>query len=369
MRRGRSWVAYGRVNGKQFWRSFKTRDEAELFLANQLARRATGQPPERHVRVAFKEAAEGWYRDRGRERNWSPSTQRDYRSALDVHLLPGFGHLTLDKIMPATITRWREQAMTPYLDAEKKLRVKLPRRTAQKTLAMLHGIFEYARKEYGLARNPAADVDQIKHTYDGSIEFYSPEEVWALVRAAQAESDEAKQAAARQDAAIFLTAAFSGLRRGELVALRVRDVDFPNRVIRVSGSYALGTLKAPKSGKVRSVPMAAEVEKALAALLLERGDPGADEPVFPGTDGRYLDASALRRRYVRAQTTAGLRPLRFHEPAAHVRLARDRPRLARASAGVDGSRRRHDDDALPASQVARGGRRAARRRLRAEYAG
>jgi integrase len=103
------------------------------------------------------------------------------------------------------------------------------------------------------------------------------------------------------------------LRRGELVALRVRDVDFANRVLRVEGSYALGTLKAPKSGKVRSVPMAAKVEKVLAALLLERGDPGPDELVFLGDGGGYLDASALRRRYTKAQTTAGLRPLRFHD--------------------------------------------------------
>ena len=38
------------------------------------------------------------------------------------------------------------------------------------------------------------------------------------------------------------------------------------------GSYALGVLKAPKSGKVRSVPMASEVEKALARMLVARGD-------------------------------------------------------------------------------------------------
>ena len=302
-RRGKAWVAYGRANGSQFWKSFKTRDEAELYLSRQLERRARGQEPERRVRVTFKEAAESWYAKRGQEKGWSPSTRRDYRSVLDVHLLPAFQDVTLDKITPARIEAWRAEAMTPYKDEEGVERVRLPRRTAQKTLAVAHGIFEHARKTYGLTRNPAAEVEQIKHTYDGSIDFYSPDEVWALVRAA--ESD--------QDGAVFLTAAFAGLRRGELVALRVRDVDFENRVLRVTGSYALGVLKAPKSGKVRSVPMAGEVEKALARLLVERGDPGPDELVFPGDAGGYLDASALRRRYGKAQAKAGLRALRFHD--------------------------------------------------------
>jgi integrase len=54
-----------------------------------------------------------------------------------------------------------------------------------------------------------------------------PEEVLALVRAAASE----------QDAALFLTAACTGLRRGELVALRWRDVGFERSAIRLSGSY------------------------------------------------------------------------------------------------------------------------------------
>jgi len=293
-RRGNSWEAYVRVNGSQVQKTCKTRDEAELWLSRQLERRAHGQQPERSVRATFREAAEAWYRDRGQEKDWSPATRRDYRYALDAHLLPAFGDAQLSKLTPGWIEAWR---------ADEMLRGRLPRRTAQKMLTMLHGIFEHARKAYGLQLNPAADVDQIKHTYTSAIDFYSPDEVWALVRAADSE----------QDAAIFLTAAFAGLRRGELVALRIRDVDFPKRVLRVEGSYGLGVLKAPKSGKVRSVPMADEVAKALARLLVERGDPGPDELVFPGARSEYLDASALRRRYARAQKTGGLRALRFHD--------------------------------------------------------
>lgn len=85
----------------------------------------------------------------------------------------------------------------------------------------------------------------------GDIQVFSPEEVWSLVRAGASETD----------SAIFLTAAFTGLRRGELLGLRWRDVDFAGSTILVRASYAAGYLTAPKSGKVRSVPMAPDVDR------------------------------------------------------------------------------------------------------------
>jgi integrase len=110
-----------------------------------------------------------------------------------------------------------------------------------------------------------------------------------------------------------LTAAFTGLRLGELIALRWRDVDFAGSVIRVRASYSAGALTTPKSGKVRSVPMAPDVAAVLARLGDRGHSVGDDELVFPGDAAQYLDGSALRRRYKLALSRAGLRALRFHD--------------------------------------------------------
>src|SRR6185436_17986763 len=106
----------------------------------------------------------------------------------------------------------------------------------------------------------------------GAIDVFSPEEVHALVRAADSE----------QDAAIYLTAAFTGLRQGELVALRWRDVDFPGSAIRVRASFTNGHLTSPKSGKVRSVPMAPQVAEVLARLSQRDLFTDDDDVVFAG---------------------------------------------------------------------------------------
>jgi integrase len=112
---------------------------------------------------------------------------------------------------------------------------------------------------------------------------------------------------------VFLTAAFTGLRMGELLALRWRDVDFPGSVVRVRASYYLGQVTTPKSGKVRSVPMAPDVASALAQIGQRAGWTADEDLVFCGDTGNYLDGSALRRRFKAALSAAGLRPLRFHD--------------------------------------------------------
>jgi integrase len=124
----------------------------------------------------------------------------------------------------------------------------------------------------GLPFNPLARVEKHPMRPSGDIQVFSPEEVWALVRAAASE----------RDGALYLTAAFTGLRMGELLALRWRDVDFAGATIRVRTSWAGRALTTPKSGRVRSVPMAPDVATALAGLGRREFWVADDDLVFAG---------------------------------------------------------------------------------------
>lgn len=110
-------------------------------------------------------------------------------------------------------------------------------------------------------------------------------------------------------------AAFAGLRLGEVLALRVRDVDFAADALRVMQSLDHGTrtIGPPKSGHGRSVPIIPEASMTLARILTRDDYSEPDDLVFPNALGRPIDGSALRRRYKAAQTRAKLRPLRFHD--------------------------------------------------------
>ena len=255
--------------------------------------------------VTFADAATEFLRYAEHDRALKPSTLRGYRSILNAYLLPAFGHRALEEITSAEIEAWRRQLSSARFqdDPEQHAPRPLANNSKNRIVILLHGVFARACKVYGLPVNPVASVEHHPVRISGDIDVFGPEEVWALVRAAASE----------QDGAIFLTAAFTGLRRGELVALRWRDIDFTGSVLRVRASYAGGALTTPKSGKVRSVPLAPEVAQALAQLSRRELFVDEDDLVFPGELGDYLDGSALRRRYTAALKRAGLRQLRFHD--------------------------------------------------------
>jgi integrase len=321
---GPAWKGNGRPASGTY-----TRKTAQAWLDAKLTdlRRGVGIPTAGNG-ATFADAAAEWYRWGCNERAWKPATRRDYRSALSAHLgvdldpktgalvaaREPFGDLRLENITTETIERWRANAMAEG---------RLPRRTAVKVVAILHGIYARARKPpFNITTNPVADVEPLAAKYDaGRFDFYTVEELMALVRAAeQPKHDDdtpptsANIAAAAQDGAIILTAALTGLRMGEVLALRVRDVDFDADAIRVVQNVdPIEGVGTPKSGHGRSVPMVPQVAQTLARLLDRKRFTGDDDLVFPNDVGRWLDGSALRRRYKDAQTRAELRPLRFHD--------------------------------------------------------
>jgi hypothetical protein len=99
--RGKSWVIHYRRDGRQVWRSFKTRDEAELELARAMVRKAQDQPEPSARRMALAEHAAEWLeKKRGRV---GEQTFVNYASVLNVHILPTLGHLELRRVMRKTL--------------------------------------------------------------------------------------------------------------------------------------------------------------------------------------------------------------------------------------------------------------------------
>jgi integrase len=248
--------------------------------------------------ATFADAAVEYMRYIAEDRNRKAATVEDYRSIIDVHLLPAFGEQRIEDITPAAV-----EAFSARLAKRVHRGRPITPRTRNKILNVLSGIFSRARKVWGLPINPAAELERHPGRNSGDIEVFSPEEFHALLRAAFDD----------RDAAIYATAAFAGLRMGELRALRRRDVDFPRSVLRVRASYAAGELSVPKSGKVRSVPMVNEVAQRLAVLSGRDWFTGDDDLVFSEHGGTWLNDDRLRRRYETALNAAGLRRLRFHD--------------------------------------------------------
>jgi len=301
----------------------------ELIKARELE--LPSVPPHRQPTLA--DAAAAWLHHLEHVKGVKPSTMIDHRYYLApadaaprkrgkppaARIMKKFGHRPLASIGKVEIAHFLTR-----LDAEPGITP----RTVNKYRQILHSIFEYAMREetFGLPVNPVRGIDKRREPDITPIDFYEAEEVFALARAAEhgahrdpsrpavtATEIEERRRADEQDAALFLVAAFTGLRMGELLALRWRNVDFAGAKLVVEASWTAGQLTSPKSRKWRAVPLADQPAAALDGLSQRKHFTGRDDLVFCNAVGDYLDPSALRRRYRRAQQAAGLRELRFHD--------------------------------------------------------
>jgi integrase len=147
--------------------------------------------------------------------------------------------------------------------------------------------------------NPVAAVDRPRDAEpDPDIRFLEHEEIEALLRAIP--DDEL----GRIERPLYLVAATCGLRQGELVALRWRDVDWLAGLVRVRRNYTRKNWGTPKSRRSsRAVPMIARVAGELDRLNKSSRFTADDDLVFAHRErGSVYDPSKMRKRFIGAAT-------------------------------------------------------------------
>jgi integrase len=191
-------------------------------------------------------------------------------------------------------------------------------KTIRNYVGVVRALFNFAgdKRRRWTTRNPVDDVDLPRAPTYAEIRYLTTDEVWTLVDAvcpvAIDGADEATYEAL--DRAMYVTAAMTGLRIGELQALDWRGVDFVHSRIRVRRSWdrKTKTYTKPKSRRSeRAVPMsdvvAGHLERLLRAYHPDAVDPHPDRLVFahPVT-GAPLGHKLMYARLRAALKTAGL---------------------------------------------------------------
>ena len=217
-----------------------------------------------------------------------------------MHIVPFFGDQSLDRIgeddIARLLVRLRRLGRAP--------------KTIRNVAGTLHSLFEFAVRRRWVDANPCKQVDLPAVRPTADIRFLAHHELQSVLERGIPMDERAPL-----DRALYLTAAMTGLRQGELLALRWRDLDLDAFKLRVRQAFVRGEFKSPKSARgVRGVPMADDVGEALRELRSTTHFSADDDLVFghPVT-GEALDRSQVRKRFQRACRRAGVRPVRFHD--------------------------------------------------------
>jgi integrase len=238
------------------------------------------------------EAEAGVVRTRSGDR-YKPSALRSYRQALAARILPRFGARRLSALSRALLQELVDELVAGGCAPS----------TVRNTVLPLRAIYRRALQRGELAANPTLGL---------ALPAVRPRRE----RVARPAEAEALLAALPPDQrALWATALYAGLRRGELQALRWQNVDLEQGLIHVERSWdRRAGLIAPKSraGR-RRVPIPTALRRRLLADELRQGRPSGGW-VFPGADGsRPFDSAWAATKARRAWESAALAPIGLHE--------------------------------------------------------
>ncbi|HEX4345259.1 MAG TPA: tyrosine-type recombinase/integrase [Solirubrobacteraceae bacterium] len=227
-------------------------------------------------------------------RDLKESTATDYAMHVRVHLDPFFGDKAVRDIAAADVER-----LIAHLTG-----LGLKVKTVRTYITTLSTLITYAVRK-GWARTspmPAVDLPPLRdHEAIEPLRFLRVHEVNDLVEAVPDGPYH------QVDRALYLTAAMTGLRQGELRGLRWEAVDWTAQRVLVQRNIVRGKETSPKSRKARSVPLAPQVAGELEALRRETAWNRTTDPVFadPQT-GAPVARTPMMQRYRKALAGAGL---------------------------------------------------------------
>jgi integrase len=247
-------------------RGFRTKRDAERFAATVEVAKMRGEYVAPMLgRVTVGELASAWL---GRKKqSTAPSHYRMLESSYRVHVAPSWSSIAVADIDTLSVEAWiaamAGQGAGPT--------------TVLRAHGVLSGVLTDAVKAKRLAVNPVRGVENLPRKATRRHVYLSADGVHRLAY----ESG--------QHRALVLVLAYCGLRWGEAVALRVRDIEFLRRRLSVSeNAVQLGVRHAvgpTKGRKARSVPVP---EFVLNELSAQCADKHPSDLVFPGPGGGYL---------------------------------------------------------------------------------
>jgi integrase len=286
-----SWLAYWRdPSGKQHKKSFARKADAQRWLDQLQAELHRGRYIDPSGGKAFVAAcAKGWLENLT---HLKPSTLERYKGIVNAHILPIWGNWQIGKVASGDVNRW---ITTLVADGFRPGSV----RQIHRVLSL---IFDTAIRDGRLGQNPARGVKLPRHVRQEPM-YLSAEQVSGLA------------SAAHSNGLIILTLAFTGIRFGELAALKSRRFDAQRRRLNIVesvtevGSQLVWT--TPKTHQTRSVP----VPPTLAGLLEQRcKGKQPDDLIFTSPLGKTVRLSNWRKTvFDPAVSAAGLTGLRPHD--------------------------------------------------------
>lgn len=262
-------------------RGFTTKRAAEAFANTVEVKKLTGEfIPETAGRITVAELAPDWLTRK--EQATAASNYRMIESAWRVHVAPKWGRRQVSSVTIVDVEAWIAQMVRDGRGVTTVLRAH----------GVLSGILQDAVKSRRLAVNPARGIDGLPRKSARRHIYLSADDVHRLA------------AESREHRPLVFLLAFCGLRWGEAIALRVRDIEFLKRRLVISeNAVQLGVDHAvgqTKGRTIRSVPVPSFVLDELSPLC---ADKAPIDLVFPGPDGKYLPRPKSTRGWFEGAVT------------------------------------------------------------------